>query len=333
MLKLIYYPIFLFGYLFFKATKKTLLYSYASFRKIFVLTHGQSNDNLSKTINAKVGKYNDVKANGILGNLSQNQLKEMVAEVQQNGYFIFDTMLPETMIKEIYTYASNEPVTYLDIHSKKFQESSKDKIIFDAENAVSPRYDFTSAQILKCPKLQQLIFDASLLAFAQAYLGCKPILDLVAFWWSAPFQGKAKSAAAQMYHFDLDRIKFLKFFFYLTDVDTDTGPFCYVKGSHKTLPPAITRDGRFEDNEIETIYGKENILELCGKRGTIMAVDTRGFHKGKDLLREQRLMFQIEFANSMFGQAYSPCKIDYASPSYQQIAEHYSHTYQQIFFH
>ena len=65
MLKLIYYPIFLFGYLFFKATKKTLLYSYASFRKIFVLTHGQSNDNLSKTINAKVGKYNDVKANGI----------------------------------------------------------------------------------------------------------------------------------------------------------------------------------------------------------------------------------------------------------------------------
>src|SRR5690606_10997252 len=101
---------------------------------------------------------------------------------------------------------------------------------------ISPRYNFSRASILRSRELQQLIFDDSLRAVAQEYLGCKPILDHLAFWWSAPFEGKARSEAAQMYHFDMDRIKFLKFFFYITDVNPNNGPHCYVRGSHKSLP-------------------------------------------------------------------------------------------------
>ena len=133
-----------------------------------------------------------------------------------------------------------------------------------------------------------------------------------------------------MYHFDLDRIKFMKFFFYLTDVDAETGPHCFVKSSHGKLPKAINRDGRFEDDEIEKIYGKDNLLELCGKRGSIMAVDTRGFHKGKDLTKDKRLLFQIQFTNSMFGQTYE--RIDYSliQDKYKTIVDQCPESYSNI---
>jgi hypothetical protein len=155
-------------------------------------------------------------------------------------------------------------------------------------------------------------------------------MDLIAMWWSAPFHGAAKSEAAQMYHFDLDRIKFLKFFFYITDVDSETGPHCYVRKSHKRLPPSLLKEGRLTDDEVEIGFGKENMMELGGKRGTIMAVDTRGLHKGKDLVMGKRLLFQIEFANSMFGQYYEPGKKPSLKPEFATQFEKYKYTYQGI---
>lgn len=230
-------------------------------------------------------------------------------------------------MQAIFEYAQKTPVSYLDVETGDYSDQ---KVLFDEANIVSPRYQFSGNEILQCPELQELVFDPSLLSFAQEYLECKPILDLIAFWWSAPFQGKGKSVAAQMYHFDLDRIKFLKFFFYITDVDTETGPHCYVKGSHGKLPNEIDRDGRFEDDEIEKVYGKENLMELCGKRGSIMAVDTRGFHKGKDLLKGKRLLFQIQFTNSLFGQSYE--KVDYKliDSKYSDYLTKYNYTYSNI---
>ena len=50
---------------------------------------------------------------------------------------------------------------------------------------------------------------------------------------------KADSEAAQMFHFDLDRIKWLKFFIYLTDVKINSGPHVYVSGTHKPFSKTI----------------------------------------------------------------------------------------------
>lgn len=207
--------------------------------------------------------------------------------------------------------------------------NTEERILFNPEKIISPRYNFSRSSIFKSQELQELIFDDSLRAIAQEYLDCKPILDHLAFWWSAPFRGEAKSEAAQMYHFDMDRFKWIKFFFYLTDVTPSTGPHCYVRGSHGKLPKEINRDGRFTDEVIENIYGKSQCVEICGKRGTIMAVDTRGFHKGKELLQDHRLLFQIEFANSMFGQTYSPIDQNLVDKRFQKRLNTYS--YSQLF--
>lgn len=302
---------------------------YAAFRKLFVLTKGKLNDDLSNEINKEIGKYESISNDGILGKYAPADTKQMVSKMKEDGFYVFETSLSEEKINAIYHYAKSTPVSYMNAANDN-QEYSEEKVLFDENHPVSPRYQFTTEEIFKCPELQELIFDKSLLGFAQEYLGCKPILDLVAFWWSAPFEGKGKNAAAQMYHFDLDRIKFMKFFFYITDVDTHTGPHCYVKGSHKTLPSAVNRDGRYEDEEMETIYGKENLLELCGKKGAIMAVDTRGFHKGKDLTEGKRLLFQIQFTNSLFGQSYADTNAQLIDEKYSDLVAKYEYSYQHI---
>ena len=103
----------------------------------------------------------------------------------------------------------------------------------------------------------------------------------------------------------MDRIKFLKVFFYLTDVDADTGSHCYVPASHRRKPAALLRDGRYSDEEITRHYGSTPV-EITGRRGTILLADTRGIHKGKPLARGERLILQFELAPSLFGQYYPP---------------------------
>lgn len=303
---------------------------YNSFRQIFIYTKGKNNDQLSLDINKKIGKYADILGTGVLGELTKEKLLKMTTKMKRDGFFVFDEMLPEKVTDAILDYAIKTPISFLEVNSNK-QQYSTDKVLFDESAPLSPRYELNSTEIYNCEELQKLIYDQSLLAFAQEYLGCKPILDLIACWWSAPFKGMGKSAAAQMYHFDLDRIKFMKFFFYITDVDTNTGPHCYVKGSHGILPKEINRDGRFEDEELAQIYGKENLLELCGKKGSIIAVDTRGFHKGKDLLEGKRLLFQIQFTNSLFGQSYTPIDTGLISPKHLEVIRKFNYSYKNIF--
>ncbi len=107
-----------------------------------------------------------------------------------------------------------------------------------------------------------------------------------------------------MFHFDLDRIRFLKVFFYLTDVNSATGPHMYIQRTHKSKPSGFFEDRRFRDDEITTAFRPEEIVELVGAAGTIIAVDTIGLHKGKALTTGSRLILQFEFANSLFGAPY-----------------------------
>ena len=308
-------------------TKQTPHESYVAMRNLFVATNGRSNDVISRMV--RTDKYRNIPFEGILGLKSKEEVAQVVADIQENGFHVFDQKLPDNMIAAITQYAAITPARYIPVNASD-KEKYGELVRFDEQHPISPRYNFSQQQILECEPLQTLIFDTSVLAVAQEYLGTKPLLDLMAMWWSAPFHGAAKSEAAQMYHFDLDRIKFIKFFFYLTDVDANTGPHCYVRKSHKRLPPSLLKDGRLTDAEVEATYGKENMLELCGRRGTIMAVDTRGLHKGKDLTEGKRLIFQIEFANSMFGQYYPPCKRPALKPELEAQFQRYKESYQEI---
>jgi len=319
------------GFKVLKQTKKTPEPSYAAMKKLFIQTNGRSNEIISSLISRK--GYSDLSRDGVLGIVSQSELRKIVTDIKENGFHIFNRKLSNETIEAIVNYARTTPCTYRIISggdSKNFKITFSDEVLFDEHQPNSPVYQFSQKNIVSCRELQELIFDQSILLVAQEYLNTRPVLDLVAMWWSLPFGGKGKSESAQMYHFDLDRIKFIKFFFYLTDVDPETGPHCYVRGSHKKLPPSLNKQGRMTDEEVESAFGKDNLLELCGEKGTIMAVDTRGLHKGKDLTRDKRLLFQIEFANSMFGQYYPPFKKPELPEDLEKIYSKYRDTYKEI---
>ena len=153
-----------------------------------------------------------------------------------------------------------------------------------------------------------------------------PINDLMAFWWSAP-QKVASSEAAQLFHYDLDRQKFLKIFFYLTDVGPDNGPHCYVRGSHAHKPRQFYADRRFSDDEVARAFPAQDIREVHGPAGTIVAGDTLCLHKGKPLVSGSRLIFQLEFTLSLFGQTYETLPVGSDMPLLRERMARYPGVY------
>ncbi|EAY32008.1 phytanoyl-CoA dioxygenase family protein [Microscilla marina] len=315
---------FLKAFVYYKLKGITPSTGFHAMRRLFVLTNGRFNNWFSFFNAIFVGKYSQLKKDqsGVLGHLSNQEIKNIALKIKKDGYYIFDTKLDDTSVESLLKFAENTPVKYLQIPEERDEVTrvkfSDESVIYNRDHIIAPKYVFSMQQLINQPMLQKLIFDPTLLAIAQSYLKSKPILDLIAMWWSAPFDEKGTAEAAQMYHFDLDRFKFLKFFFYLTDVDSDTGPFCYVKSSHHKLPTAICKDRRLTDEEIKQHYSQEHILELLGKKGTIMAVDTRGLHKGKPLLKGERLIFQLEFCNNYFGVEYPKVALPHTLESSQK---------------
>jgi hypothetical protein len=170
-----------------------------------------------------------------------------------------------------------------------------------ADAVHTPRLAYDTRAVLAAPRIAELLADRSLQTLAAAYLGCQPIFAGVHAWWSLADEHadeEALSDAAQLFHFDCDWPAFVKFFFYLTDVEAEDGPFAYVLGTHEEKRE--WRDGRFSDAYIETTYG-ERVQRIAGRAGDLIAADTVGYHKGERVRAGPRLMLQIEFCVARLG--------------------------------
>lgn len=321
-------PLFCIGLVYFLISKKTTSFGYASFRYLFVLTNGKINDWYSKLVSV-FSKVDETGASGILGELSENDIEAVVKGIREDGFYAFDVLLDEELINGMVDFAKTTPTKYIDLTKSRTVYSDKG-IIFDEDNPVSPRYQFDQSDVINNNTVRRVVFDPTFRSIAASYLKCQPILDIVTMWWSVPFANKGASQAAQMFHFDMDRFKFLKFFFYLKDVHTDNGPHCYIRGTHKSIPPEIRKDRRIDDSELTSFFKREDIKEFTGGKGTILAVDTRGLHKGKPLTKGSRLLFQIQFSNSLYGAPYTPFRLEGVTEEERRTIAENPRTYQLI---
>lgn len=150
------------------------------------------------------------------------------------------------------------------------------------------------------PVVARLSKDPFLLSLAAAYLGVEPKLMSINMWWTFPVNASAedRSKHAHVFHYDLDDIRFVKFFFYLTDVDRESGPHVFVRGSNREVlyKNTLLKSKRFTDEEVIASYGIENVIEVCGKAGSCLIEDTITLHKGMTPLRRPRLLLQFEFS-------------------------------------
>jgi hypothetical protein len=232
---------------------------------------------------------------GFLGRLSAEDIQRLVQNIDEQGYAVFDRLLPAEMCDSLLEFAQTMPCTAM---------GEKTPSLYSEENARALRYDFSEESVLSNPVACKIAMDGTLAAIAGAYFRCRPIYDFTAMWWTTRFGEKNYSTAAQEFHFDMDRVFFLKFFVYLTDVTLESGPHVFVAGSHKNKPRSLRDPVRFDDSQIEANYSPDAIKRICGPRGTIFAEDTSGLHKGMPVISGHRLAFQVEFTISKYGQNY-----------------------------
>jgi hypothetical protein len=187
------------------------------------------------------------------------------------------------------------------------------RALFDPAKPLAVRYDYPVGALLNQADVQALLADPSLLALAQSYLGSRPRADVLSMWWHTNFHDRPDSEAAQFYHFDLDRIKWLKVFIYLTDVGPQDGPHSFIEGSHRTggIPDSLLRRGyvRLSDDEVLGHYGAAREVRFAAPRGTVIVEDTRGLHKGNPVSGSSRLILQLQFSNWLFGGEYAKSRI------------------------
>lgn len=276
----------------------------------FCLTAGRSNDWMSKAISVFFPPRNiDVEAT-VLTPLSDAQLRQARTDLDNNGYVILDQRLPEALCERLMHFALTQEAV---LRQTDGQQSARQTDVYDPAEPRAIIYDFEKTAVLANPEVQALLMDPALLSIAQSYFRSEPIADLLSMWWSTAYNGSADGEAAQLYHFDMDRVKWLKVFVYLTDVGAENGPHYFVSGSHRSggIPRELLARGyaRLRDEDIERHYPKQKIIEFTAPKGSIIIEDTRGLHKGQHLKEGHRLILQFQISNTRFGAEIPPVAI------------------------
>ena len=306
--------------------------AYQSLISLFCQTGGTSSDWLSQMISLTNPPYVLPDARGVAGDLDDATLKNITATLDDRGYYVFEKRLPQDLCDELVKFArttrcSVRPLSQPGAGVKPIVVDS-----YDPANPLGNRYDLFGEDLINNASVQRLMADHSLVAVAQNYLRCKPMLDVMGMWWNAASVDRPDAEAAQFYHFDMDRIKWLKFFIYLTDVTPASGPHCFVAGSQRTggIPKTLLAKGysRLTDEEVSANYETDKVIQFVAPRGTIIAEDTRGLHKAQHVKKGDRLMLQLQFSNSLFGGFYPASNVNQVlDPDFRDMVSRFPRMY------
>jgi hypothetical protein len=269
---------------------------------LFIASGGRANDVLAKAVAIVHPPYRLPSASGVLGNLDGDDLAKVQRQLETDGYYVFENCLSEdfcerlirqTQLVDCMIMGDNISGGHIRGHYER------------GGVPLAAKYLVTEDDTTDIPEVQELISDPSLITVAQNYLKSKPIFSGISLWWSPAFTGAADGQAAQQFHWDMERIKWIRFFIYLTDVTADSGPHCFIKGTHRSgaIPDRLLKLGyvRHSDETMVEAFGRESYKEFVGRQGTIIAEDSRGFHKGMEPRKGDRLLLAFELSNTTFG--------------------------------
>lgn len=128
----------------------------------------------------------------------------------------------------------------------------------------------------------------------------------------------AQARESQRWHRDPEDIRMCKFFVYLSDVDTTSGPFTYVKGSHlggpyrSVFPQQRPRGVYPPEGGVEAQIPADAFQVCTGVAGTVIFADTSGLHRGGYATEKERVMYTAGF---MSDAASTPLRYQLPSPA------------------
>lgn len=215
------------------------------------------------------------------------EVAAVVEQLRREGYMILPIRLAAEDIDEISNFAFTTPAICSDLG--KGIPISRDNI-----PKGEPRYYWWMDQLTAVPAVQRIVAEGPYCAIAQEYLGCRPILAHITLFLDRPFEGKYEPYS---YHYDNDGPGFLKFFFFLTEVDIGTGAHYFLAGTQShTKPGPFAKAAIYDEGELYRHYGRDKEVIVRGAAGTILAEDTSGFHRGSIIEHSYRLLMQIQFS-------------------------------------
>jgi hypothetical protein len=263
--------------------------AYQTIRKISFLSKFEFN-NIAKNYYRQA--FND-------GNKSE-EIQNLVDQIKENGYLILNPSMDSKQFSSELLKAIQYIPTKREIDGKVgnlkalIQEAIPDSFRYFYDET-----DLPVADIIRC------LDNFGVLSLVNGYLG-HAILRNVNIWHTISGvdckTDKGMSSAALEFHRDNDLpLGWIKVFVYLSDVTEANGPHAYVPGSHIGVKKEHSGDQRYNDAFIQNSFNK--IEYVCGDSGTIILGDTQCFHKGVEPVSGSRTILQLEFCNSLFGQA------------------------------
>jgi hypothetical protein len=220
---------------------------------------------------------------------------EAVAAVRRDAFF-GGLQLPPDVLAELVEFAETQPLVPLQGGPPIAKSDVRDGRLSTGEPAVVGRVVNARA----CPAVLRVAYDPTLVAIARSFLGYQPPIVFTELHWSfvtdASPDYRRQLGQTIDYHFDTGWFNFLYMFFYLTEVDGQSGAHALIRGSHAKKPlKMLLHSARQSDEAVREHYGATSELIVEGKAGSGFVEDASCFHKALIPARQERLAFFVRY--------------------------------------
>ena len=129
-------------------------------------------------------------------------------------------------------------------------------------------------------------------------------------WWSFPARRVTDfdlhAVAQDKFHFDMNDWRTIKFFFYLTDTDDQSGAHSYISRSHvdRRLRHQFTLMVGHEEEDLRREYGADRVRTVTGHAGAGFIEDPFVFHTGRRCHTRPRLLLELEYGPREHSESY-----------------------------
>lgn len=225
----------------------------------------------------------------------QKEIEKYVSELDREGFVVIDNFFDSQTLEEI-IQESNQIVAR--VASQKIRKE-------DLTLAPSGSYRLHMSDSYSA-KMERLFFSSPFLeSLGRYYFGGQLVKKYNLFQVSYPLQ-PGMSEFGTAFHFDHE-MRTLKAFLYVSDVDHENGPLIYCPRSKHIAYDKLKKMSLMYllDNSDATFYTAEEAqklklgkqaISITGKKGTLVLVDTRGYHKAGPITKGQREVFVAYFA-------------------------------------
>lgn len=243
---------------------------------------------LAKAINRQKYAKFKIKRDAFLKNFLSNHHFEYPENFMKDGWTLFDD--------KYFPYTEEVVKAGQAIYEKKGEDKSR---------VFMPYPIAYFDELLDIDVFYKFAFSEKMIAHAAEYLGEYPVLTNIDLVRSDPRE-RDEWLESQQLHLDVIDTRVFRVIVYITDVDSNNGPFSFfplsvsekMKKDKKLNYGAPLTSMNIEDSRLGD-YSNDDLIQVKGKSGSVLTVDTCNcFHYGSRAESESRCVLMLSFTSS-----------------------------------